>query len=310
MGQQLFTPYKAEIYTNSPTTLVMPPATVNVGGQQFTSALSLSLSVATTGIGGLDAGPVAINSFYYVYGVLLGTTPGLVASLSPPSVGPAGFLVYGRVGNFITDGSGNILSAWSRVRSAFIIAASGNYNVPYGLDYFTVRAVGGGGGGGGSTASGGGGAGGYLEAKFRGIPGGTAIPMTIGGGGGAPGGAGGDTVLGGPINVTCGGGGGGASVGGAPASAHGGFGGGVSGSITADMITVVGQAGGTGFGTGGVGYMGYGGSSALWGGGGENGSYPSNDVGPGVNYGSGGGGGYSAGAAGFQGAVVIEEFYL
>jgi len=213
---------------------------------------------------------------------------------------------------YVTSNSGGIWSNFPTYDFYFDIQSTGGgYIVPSNLKYFKLKMVGGGGGSGASTACGGGGAGGYVEAVFKGIPTGTLIPYSIGAGG-AVNSNGGTTSMGGIVNLSCSGGQTGSGVGGAPASAVGGFGGSVTGTITSDMIVITGAKGGTGFGTGGIGYMGYGGSSPLYGGGGANGSYPnSNGTGQsaGTGYGSGGGAGYSAGTAGSQGVIIIEEYY-
>lgn len=307
MGQQILTQSIAEIFIVSNSALALPPSTVNVGGQQFTTASNLPLNTATVGLGGLDTGTIAASSQYYIYAVLSGLTPGLVASLANPSVGPAGFPLFKQVGGFTTDGSAFLAQAWSKVRSAYLISTSGNYTVPYGLKYFKMRVVGGGGAGGGSLAGGGGGAGGYFEGKFKGIPGGTVIPITIGSGGAPNSGAGTGTIVGGPINLTATGGGGG--VGGGSGAHPGGSGGGVTGTLPADVIAVQGQNGGWGFSAGGIAVEGSGGSSAMFGGGGAADAFTSGYQGNAVSYGSGGGGSYATAGAGDPGVVVIEEYY-
>jgi hypothetical protein len=72
---------------------VSSPIRATIGGQQYTSTSNLSLSLATTGAGGLDTGSVAIGT-YYLYLVVSGGALALVASLS---TAPSGFSVHKQI---------------------------------------------------------------------------------------------------------------------------------------------------------------------------------------------------------------------
>lgn len=82
---------------------------VKLGGL-FKILNSPSLSISTTGIGGLDTGAVANSTFYYVYAVSDGSTTGIVASTSNQS--PTGFTRYKKVGAFYTNSVSLIFKAY------------------------------------------------------------------------------------------------------------------------------------------------------------------------------------------------------
>jgi hypothetical protein len=73
-----------------------------------TSPLSVDLSVS--GLGGLDTGSEAADTWYYVYAVPGSTsgTFGLVCSASDPSTGPTGWDIWRYLGFFRNDSSSNI----------------------------------------------------------------------------------------------------------------------------------------------------------------------------------------------------------
>lgn len=80
------------------------PTRLTLGGQQYTISSALTLNTATIGLNGLDAGSLASNTLYYVYGAVnTGGTVGLVASLSAPATGPSGFAANKFLGRFRTD---------------------------------------------------------------------------------------------------------------------------------------------------------------------------------------------------------------
>ncbi len=186
-----------------------------------------------------------------------------------------------------------------------VIASTGGWTVPSGVQLARVRLVGaGGGGGGGDTGygGGGGGAGGYAEAVVPLVPG-QIVPVLVGAGGvgGGPattGGPGGGTSFGSSVSAL--GGQGGASN---NPDSHGGGG----GSGSAGALLLVGGAGSDGPKIGGV-PGGCGGVSAL--GGGGRGAFQGGAPSNGQAAGSGAGGAYGAPSTGGNGAggIVIIEF--
>lgn len=64
-------------------------AYLTIGGQQYLTLSALSLNIATTGVGGLDTGAMAINTVYYVHAVIVGGVISIIASLS--KILPTGF---------------------------------------------------------------------------------------------------------------------------------------------------------------------------------------------------------------------------
>lgn len=72
---------------------------------------SSTLSVSVTGLNGIDTGSVAASNWYYVYAISNGTTPGLLASLSPTSVTfPGGYAYKQLIGAFKTDASSKVVA--------------------------------------------------------------------------------------------------------------------------------------------------------------------------------------------------------
>lgn len=72
---------------------------------------SSTLSVSVTGLNGIDTGSVAASNWYYVYAISNGTTPGLLASLSPTSVTfPGGYSYKQLIGAFKTDVSSKVVA--------------------------------------------------------------------------------------------------------------------------------------------------------------------------------------------------------
>lgn len=112
---------------------------VKLGGL-FKILNSPSLSISTTGIGGLDTGAVAASTLYYVYAVSNGTSDGIVASLSNQS--PTGFTRYKKVGAFVTDGSSVVGKVYFSGEIAnpkrYKITFSGSYNPPGNSTYLVT----------------------------------------------------------------------------------------------------------------------------------------------------------------------------
>lgn len=79
-------------------------------GVRYQAASPLTLSLATTGLGGLDTGTEAVSTWYYVYAVPSTTYGcfGVVASITPPTSGPTGYSVWRYLGAIYNDASGNI----------------------------------------------------------------------------------------------------------------------------------------------------------------------------------------------------------
>ena len=74
---------------------------------------AVTISTATSGVGGLDIGVIAINTFYSVYAIgdSYGINPGsalISANLSTPFL-PSGYDMFFRIGYIKTDGSAHIL---------------------------------------------------------------------------------------------------------------------------------------------------------------------------------------------------------
>jgi len=115
MGQIFFQDNMPEMVRVSATTATLAathmgqPTQLTVGGQQYAPATTLTLDTATNGFGGLDTGTLsATHSQYYVYAVVQSGVLGLIASLSGPSTGPAGFTsAYKLVGAFFSMDSGS-----------------------------------------------------------------------------------------------------------------------------------------------------------------------------------------------------------
>lgn len=85
---------------DSQTVSMDPGAQLRLGGRLEIFDSVVQLDTGISGIGGLDVGSVAQETFYYVYAVRSGSTLGLVASLN--ANGPQGFLRYRKVGGFTT----------------------------------------------------------------------------------------------------------------------------------------------------------------------------------------------------------------
>jgi hypothetical protein len=74
---------------------------ITVGGQQYRVTSTLTCDLTTTGAGGLDTGSLgSSHQLYYVYAVTSNSSAALIASLSKPATGPAGFATYTLAGAF------------------------------------------------------------------------------------------------------------------------------------------------------------------------------------------------------------------
>ena len=78
------------------------PTKITVGAQQYRAQSTITLNTTTTGINGLDAGILVLNTLYYVYAVQSFGVLGLVASTAAPTTGPTGFLAWKEIGRFRT----------------------------------------------------------------------------------------------------------------------------------------------------------------------------------------------------------------
>lgn len=215
-----------------------------------------------------------------------------------------------------------------------VFTGSGTYTRTAGTVYGIIEVQAGGGGGGGVVSTTGaqnciatgGGSGAYSSGFYDAATMGTGITITIGGGGTAGSNSGGDGGDGGTSSfgtlIVCTGG----THGLGNASATGGFKnkGGAPGAATTagNIISVVGQYGGTGVGTGGTGRNATGGGSFLGRGGSTLGapatSYTSSGdtaITNAQNYGAGGagaisvaGGAASVGGTGSGGIIIVHEF--
>lgn len=104
MGQVLTADNIPDLVIASTTTITMAssylgrPTRITIGGQQFKYSSLTTLNLAATGFNGLDTGTLASNQLMYIYAVQSSGTPGLVASLAAPTVGPTGFTRWKEVG--------------------------------------------------------------------------------------------------------------------------------------------------------------------------------------------------------------------
>ena len=90
------------------TTLKLPSGSIfSIGSRQFLNASDLNCNFSTNGLGGLDTGAIAADTLYYIYLVLSGGSPYLVASTS--SLGPLGFSVFEEVGKMFSANPGAVV---------------------------------------------------------------------------------------------------------------------------------------------------------------------------------------------------------
>lgn len=227
-----------------------------------------------------------------------------------------------------TNSSGTLaMRAFSVVTQTF--TSNGTYTPTPGMLYCVVEVVGGGGGGGGTSTTGattvsngsGGGGGGYCRKTISAATIGASQAVTVGAGGtagavgGGTGGTGGTSSLGALLQATGGAGGIGSSAGTSAGSIGGSAGVGSGGDLNAS-----GQVGGFSQGnnslafqwggTGGNSIFGGGPQGRIGGGGQEAGT-------AGLNYGSGGSGGFTwlsstqvTGGAGAPGIVIVTEYVI
>jgi hypothetical protein len=109
--------YKNLFNTVNGNSTVLPTADAVVlqnalgGTARITSFAPGNCTTATTGINALDAGSVAINTWYALYAIFNATTVTqaslLSTSFTSPTL-PSGYTYFGRIGAFITDGSSNL----------------------------------------------------------------------------------------------------------------------------------------------------------------------------------------------------------
>lgn len=82
--------------------------TNTAGEQKVLSGVSVTPSLAVSGVNGLDAGTSAISSWYYVWVIWNGTTTaGLISLSSTAPTMPAGYTYKARVSEFRTDATAN-----------------------------------------------------------------------------------------------------------------------------------------------------------------------------------------------------------
>lgn len=97
MGQKLLPDNVPSVVRASGTSLTLAttnngqPTRITIAGQQYKLSTALSLSSATSGIGGIDTGSIAANTLYYVYAVVSSGTVGMIISTTGPTTGPTGF---------------------------------------------------------------------------------------------------------------------------------------------------------------------------------------------------------------------------
>jgi hypothetical protein len=103
--ESIATPIKS-----SSTVITFGASTFNIGAQQYRTLSPLTITKNTVGAGGVDA-TIQASSLYYLYAVINLGTPSLIGSLN--SSLPAGYTQARLVGNFTTDSSSNILSAYA-----------------------------------------------------------------------------------------------------------------------------------------------------------------------------------------------------
>lgn len=131
---------------------LMAGSVVKVGGRFFTLTSAMTIDRTVSGLGGIDAGSVAVSTFYYVYMVQSGGVAYLVASTNAQA--PAGYLIHRKVGAFYTDSTGlifkayyfnevNIVNLVAKVSSTGIVSEpnlnwlNGNFSKVGGASYFT-----------------------------------------------------------------------------------------------------------------------------------------------------------------------------
>jgi hypothetical protein len=82
--------------------------TSTLGEQKVLSSVSVSPSLASSGVNGLDTGVSAINTWYYVWLIWNGaTTAGLISLSSTAPTMPVGYTHKARVSEFRTDATAN-----------------------------------------------------------------------------------------------------------------------------------------------------------------------------------------------------------
>lgn len=117
MGQVLTADNLPDLVIASTTTITMATTylgkstRITIGGQQYKYSSLTTLNFGTTGFNGLDTGSIASNTLYYIYAVQSAGTPGLVASLAAPTVGPTGFAAWKEVGRCRTLATAATLAA-------------------------------------------------------------------------------------------------------------------------------------------------------------------------------------------------------
>lgn len=99
------------------------------GGNYYTENYgSCTVNLSVVGAGGIDAGVIAINTWYYVYGIGNGTAVSCLASTSAtaPTL-PAGYAYKARLGAMRTDGASALYRTLQKgARARFVITAATN----------------------------------------------------------------------------------------------------------------------------------------------------------------------------------------
>lgn len=107
MGQILVKEKIADLSITGAKTLELPASIMNIGGQQFRTITVTTLDLTVSGVGGLDTGALA-NDTYFVYAVRDSSLTKLVASLNDEDTGPTGFAAWRLLGALETDATPDI----------------------------------------------------------------------------------------------------------------------------------------------------------------------------------------------------------
>lgn len=82
--------------------------TNNIGEEKVLSGISITPSIAVSGVNGLDTGTSTLSTWYYVWAIWNGTTTaGLISLSSTAPTMPAGYTHKARVSEFRTDATAN-----------------------------------------------------------------------------------------------------------------------------------------------------------------------------------------------------------
>lgn len=90
--------------------------------RKYAPASAPTFDPSGLGLGGLDAGAEANDTWYYLYLVPNGTSWAVVGSVNPPATGPTGYSIYRYVGAVRNDAGGDLLPMSQLSASVFAYA--------------------------------------------------------------------------------------------------------------------------------------------------------------------------------------------